>query len=175
MIAIDRATGPLGARVTALLSPLVPPGATTRIRTGYDVPFDRPEITSGLTTDAGLRVTQFAPSSTEYRIFVGAAPPSDPNANATRNAPSSADTPVIAAAAGATAVTWNDDADDVAASRLPLAATLDVTEHVPADTNDTRPVTASIAHTPGVDVANETAPPDRDGVAAITGGVAVNA
>jgi hypothetical protein len=71
--------------------------------------------------------------------------------------------------------TWNVEAGDVAASRVPEAYTVEVIEHVPALTKATAPVLALTVQTPVVEDAYVTAPPASDGVATSVGGVALKA
>ena len=150
VIARVRDTGPVVDCATEFDCPLVPPGPTARRRTWYVTPSPRPVITSGLAVDAGDRLVQFAPSSSEYSMFSMAAPPPDPVVNATDSWPDPDVALVTVGAAGATAVTANDVVADVAAISWPLAATDADSEQVAADTNVTAPDAESMVQAPGV-------------------------
>ena len=84
-------------------------------------------------------------------MLVAGEPPSDASVKATVTWVSPAVTSVTTGAAGAMGVISKVVADDVAASRAPLASTVAVIEQSPADTNVTAPVAESTVHTPAVE------------------------
>ena len=65
VMAMVRTTGPVVSRATEFDAVLAPPDEIACSRTLYSVPFVSPLMTRGLTVDAGDRVVQVAPSSTE--------------------------------------------------------------------------------------------------------------
>lgn len=151
VIAIVRLIGPLGVPDIRFDCALVPPGATTRRRTSYDVPLPRPLMMMGLDADAGLRDAHDVPPSVEYWMLVAGAPPVPPTVKATDSWASPGVICVTTGAAGVEGVTSNVVGVDVAGSRLPLAATDAVIEQLPAATNVTAPVDEPTVHTPVVD------------------------
>ena len=175
VMAMVRGVGPAGVADATFDAALVPPGATTRTDTSTGSPFSRPLMMRGLAAEAGERVVHEPPPSVEYSTLVAGAPPVPAITNATDTWPSPAITLVMEGAAGVEAVIVKLTGADVAASRLPLAATDADMEQVPAATNVTAPVAAPTVHTPVVDDEYVTSPPVTEGVAAMVGAVSPNA
>ena len=109
-----------GVTVVAVLWLLVPMGFTARSRTEYGVPFVRPGRGSGDTVDAGLRDVHVRPLSTEYSMFVAAAPFDAPSVKATD---ALASPPVTDAMTGAAATVAGVPSTDALAVPAPCAFT----------------------------------------------------
>jgi hypothetical protein len=139
---------------------------TAIMRTLASTSFGRLPITIGLLIVPSGKLVHRAPSSTEYRYVVMAAPPLSPVVKATVTVASPGSTEVMTGANGTTARTSNDRTIEGAALWLRLSATLAEIEQLPESFNSI--AKTSTVQTLGVRDSRTTGEPEPEvGVTAI--------